>query len=126
MRRLSVQHGERRSEKEGLPTCGGLCFTDCTFPAFRSRFGLSAFQRVKQLLGENCWWRGKNFLGFVSKTPPQSCQRRLWAPEGLDPGDKDARSSISRVWGTGVPTSPGQLLTVPFLFFFFFFPVLLV
>lgn len=73
------------------------------------------------MLGENCWWRGKkNFLGFVSKTPPQSCERRLWAPEGLDPGDKDARSSISRVWGTGLPTSPGHLLTVPFLSLSFF------
>ena len=75
--------------------------------AFRSTLALSAFQKVKQLLGERTF-----FLVLFSKTRPQSCQRKAWTPEGLDPEGKGAASL-----GSGAQKRPPLPGTCgPFLF----------
>lgn len=90
------------------------CFTICPPSAFRSRLDLSAFQRVKQLLG------GKSFLLVVfckyiipelsEKTP--ACREKGWTWE--------AKAQHSGVWRTGAAHPSRAQADCFFLVFFFF------
>lgn len=76
---------------------------------------LSAFQKVKQLLGD----RPFLLVVFCKYTTPELSENTLGARRA---GPRRQRRSISGVWRTGAPTSPGHRRTVSFFFFFCNFP----
>lgn len=79
------------------------------------KLGPSAIPRVK-LLRENWWWTGENnFLGFVLQGTTPELPEKTQGARGTGPWTR----SISRVSGTGTPTSLGYLRSVSIFFFNF-------
>ena len=97
---------EQQQQQRWASTFWSPRFTNCPPSAFRSRLDLSAFQKVKQLLRDSL---------CSANTPPQGCQRRPWAREGLDPGGKGAASL-----GSGAQERPPFQGTGGLFFCFFF------
>lgn len=114
---------EEREWKTGFQLAAAYALPIAPFLPLGARSACQLFQKVTQLLGENCWWSGKNnFLGFAFRdTTPELPEKTLGA-RGAGPWGQ-GRSGISRVRGTGAPTPPGHLRTVSCLFLAYFWLV---